>query len=333
LTELRALRDADAQALQSKSDDVDLLREQVERLEGEVEVLKGVVEEGLKERRMVRKQGLASQGAGNKPSQQDAEQTQPSDENSYSEGVSVAHTPTRPFDKTIRTDFATVGSSQPGAQVTKPFISSDEVDRISLELDDRRSNRSGSPSVASSASSQSRSLSYAQPYLRSRQSPSPQRSISNVSRERAPSPELITPSERLTRPAAPTPVHALGRGIPVKSKVAAQVNKDEDLAPFPQIRGERLERLFFSAPEHNAYTCNVCRRKYRRNGEENRDKPAATSWLPSRFASEFRNHGVPASNDDEGFEEGTEDHRGFKLDDAKGKGRETIEVNGIIIVS
>ena len=60
LTELRSLRDANARALQSKSEDVELLRDRVEWLAGEVEVLKGVVEEGLKERRMVREQSITS---------------------------------------------------------------------------------------------------------------------------------------------------------------------------------------------------------------------------------------------------------------------------------
>jgi len=30
---------------------------------------------------------------------------------------------------------------------------------------------------------------------------------------------------------------------------------------FPQIRGERLERLFSSAPEHNEQTCRACHGK------------------------------------------------------------------------
>lgn len=39
--------------------------------------------------------------------------------------------------------------------------------------------------------------------------------------------------------------------------------------PFPQIRGSRMERLFFSAPEHNARTCTVCHRR-RRGGQQRR---------------------------------------------------------------
>ncbi|KAJ3559487.1 hypothetical protein NM688_g313 [Phlebia brevispora] len=56
LEELRNLRDTDVRALKDKSRDVDHLRQEVERLGGEVEVLRGVVEEGLKQRREVREQ-------------------------------------------------------------------------------------------------------------------------------------------------------------------------------------------------------------------------------------------------------------------------------------
>ena len=60
LAELRTLRDADTEALQAKSEEVNMLKDKVEGLAGEVEVLKGVVEEGLKERRMLREQSTAA---------------------------------------------------------------------------------------------------------------------------------------------------------------------------------------------------------------------------------------------------------------------------------
>lgn len=65
MQELRFLRDSDANALREKSDDVDRLRVQVERLAGEVEVLRGVVEEGLRERRSAReREGVTDTGSG-----------------------------------------------------------------------------------------------------------------------------------------------------------------------------------------------------------------------------------------------------------------------------
>ena len=54
LTSLRHLRDADAKELRAHSGEILQLREEVQRLAGEVEVLRGVVEEGLKERRASR---------------------------------------------------------------------------------------------------------------------------------------------------------------------------------------------------------------------------------------------------------------------------------------
>jgi len=54
LTELRNLRDSDSRALKEKGADILKLREEVQRLAGEVEVLRGVIEEGLKERRASR---------------------------------------------------------------------------------------------------------------------------------------------------------------------------------------------------------------------------------------------------------------------------------------
>lgn len=43
---------------------------------------------------------------------------------------------------------------------------------------------------------------------------------------------------------------------------------------FPQIRGSRMERLFFAAPEHDAMTCHVCHRRKRRGFELNRRFPS-----------------------------------------------------------
>lgn len=44
---------------------------------------------------------------------------------------------------------------------------------------------------------------------------------------------------------------------------------------LPQIRGERLEKLFHSAPEHNAGTCVTCHRRKRRSLEADVD----LQWL------------------------------------------------------
>lgn len=317
LTELRSLRDADARALQAKSNDVDLLREQVERLAGEVEVLKGVVEEGLKERRMVREQSLVSRDDDDDSVIQEpqTEEFQAQDVDDASEAslsddqVSPSRTPprpkSRPLDKnmgeTMRTDFATGGSSQIADQPTAPFITSEEIDRISLDLSRRQFSRSASPSLASSTGSQRRPASSLSYYVRPL------------------SPAALTPPERVARPSAPTPAHALNHG-PVAGASKKHQAKEEVAAPFPQIRGETLERLFFSAPEHNAHTCNVCQRRRRHEHQ-------APSWLPSRFAPESESKPKAprdtVDTDDEGFAEGSEDHQcGVG---GKGKGRQGVQ--------
>jgi hypothetical protein len=53
--------------------------------------------------------------------------------------------------------------------------------------------------------------------------------------------------------------------------------------PFPRIRGEHLERLFFSVPEHNAKTCGVCYRK-----RDRRYIGASSSWTKPASRSQHK---------------------------------------------
>ena len=46
-------------------------------------------------------------------------------------------------DQTMKTDHATLGSSTNARAFTRRFIDGEELDRISLELEERRSDRSG----------------------------------------------------------------------------------------------------------------------------------------------------------------------------------------------
>jgi Centrosome localisation domain of PPC89 len=350
LTELRSLRDADVKALQSKSDEVELLRDRVERLAGEVEVLKGVVEEGLKERRMVREQGMASQDESSVRSDKARDRAEEDQilhpnnddgqyESSPDDNVSLSRTPPRPqsniFDKTMRTDYATVGSSLVEGQRIKPFINSEEVERISFELDERRSTRSAS-SVASSINSQHRSLSYAQTHSHSRRPSSTHHSISSRneirdcesshqnpehSTDRPLSPDA-TPLECVVPHSPPALAHALkndkASNNPKKQKVSSEKYIQ---TPFPQIRGGRLERLFFSAPEHNPHTCNVCHR--RRRGADYAGGDQMASWLPSRFAVQFKAKVQESPDDDEGYAEDNEEDDRLSVD-AKGKNTQGI---------
>lgn len=93
-----------------KAQEINELRNEVERLAGEIEVLRGVVEEGLHERRQGR----------------DADQHEPS-----------RHQPDRPLSPVVE-------STEPSI---RRFIDDEEIDRISEDLDERRSERASNSSV------------------------------------------------------------------------------------------------------------------------------------------------------------------------------------------
>lgn len=112
LEELRRLRESDALSLTEKAQEINQLRTEVERLAGEIEVLRGVVEEGLHERR---------QGRDAAPSEQN--------DHPHHTLSPVAELP------------------EPSA---RRFIDDDEIDRISVDLDERRSERASNSSVLSS---------------------------------------------------------------------------------------------------------------------------------------------------------------------------------------
>jgi hypothetical protein len=50
---------------------------------------------------------------------------------------------------------------------------------------------------------------------------------------------------------------------------------------LPQIRGERLERLFYSAPEHNSRTCGVCHRRRRAGHAKAGSNGSPTAAVPA----------------------------------------------------
>ncbi|KAJ6620797.1 hypothetical protein B0H10DRAFT_2020648 [Mycena sp. CBHHK59/15] len=333
LTELRKLRERDSRALKEKGAEVDRLRQEVERLAGEVEVLRGVVEEGLRERRAVREvtepseaQSAADVGMSedldsqdetreeedhpqDQETEQEAEQEPVDDRSSLeSDGESEAE-PFDPMsilgssrenvggnavpDRTMRTDHATRGSSS-NLTASGRFISDEEVARIAVDVEERKSDRSGG-SFRERASVPS-------PPLRQQHS---QRTtveeVSDAGTERPCSPSL---SARAGPSQPRRATHTLRPTVPTPSR--ARQNAPDAETPFPQIRGAHLERLFFSAPEHNARTCTVCSR---RRGP---DPPSPASWLPSRMERDFRarmreaEHGDATSDDDEGFVEGEE---------------------------
>ena len=319
LDELRSLREADKNTLRQKVREVDLLRQEVEKIAGEVEVLKGVVEEGLRERRgrtysephdepqghnMARRSGEDSgddeveraQDGDSLDARQDVEDYELED-------VQPALARRALLERTAHADHAAYDSVPIEGHRTNAqrYVEDSELERISAELEERRSDRSRSssrlgssvssngshraPSVASSVGSVRNPLITAPPSERAAM-------LDNLhQRRRQASRSSVPTTAQDPRPPAPTPAHARER-------------HHTGEVPFPQIRGARLERMFFSAPEHNSKTCTVCnRRRYR-------EAAPRALWYP---ASKGYNVTVAdASDEDEGFGEGSvrEDREG-----------------------
>ena len=313
LTELRNLRDSDSRALKEKGADIIKLREEVQRLAGEVEVLRGVVEEGLKERRASREihvehsaadiamsqdldeeqeEGNRNEDTAEEDDSDEEEEAEPFDPVSIHEESSRANQ----IDKTMRTDFATLGSTNPAESITSPrFVAKEELDHITAEVEARRSNRSSSSTGSQSQRAHSPSA------RRDRQatvedededeglpqtSNMPYQSQSRLQASHQPEPSSFRPSA----PANYTPKQT--------GPVRVQERLEEEThTPFPQIRGEHLERLFFSAPEHNAKTCTVCYRRRHRTGGSPWSHPRKGTYARST-AEEHEDEGFAESSDE-----------------------------------
>ena len=314
LLELRNLRDSDARALKEKSRDVDQLRREVERLGGEVEVLRGVVEEGLKERREVRERSQevdASIDLRRRPplvESDDEFNGEPAASDSEVESVSGRSTPSprlspvRGRRETILTDQATVGSPGP-ATSKRPFISLEEYDRIAEEVAERRSERSNS-ALMEGSSRNSYSQRSASPLYRDARS---DHSDAESDVEAVPQTRKTGRSKSPTQGRQRRTETRKDKG-PTRQANARPSSRNDKEAPFPQIRGEYMERLFFSAPEHNANTCTVCHRRQRAKG----GRTTAAASRPQYHDDE----------DDEGFAEGEDDARAAYLRrNMKGKER------------
>lgn len=294
LGELRSLRDSDARKLTEKGVEVDRLKEEVERLGGEVEVLKGVVEEGLRERRVSRAMSAGGEEPGRFEDQTLETESKDEHEPQLPAIPSSGLIQGLPPDRTIRTDHATLGSSNVPVSAARKFADSIELERISVELEERKSN--------SSHQTCSRS-----------QAPSPKmhhevdsgRAISPSGR---PSLARRQPKVLSSHPTAPTPMHA--------SRRAHHEKQDGLETPFPQIRGGHLERLFFSAPEHNANACNICHRRRRRS-----DVLPMSSLPLRKMRTHDQDHDSAGESNDEGLEH---TYRAPKNSKAKGKQREQV---------
>ena len=104
--------------------------------------------------------------------------------------------------------------------------------------------------------------------------------------------EERSPSTR-SAPVSPIPAQASGSR---RSTTPRRIDASVKERPFPQIRGARMERLFFSVPDHDTKTCLICRCRRRSVGSAPRQPP----WPR-------RSNGGAAAEEDEGFVEGPEE--------------------------
>lgn len=294
LSELRALRDRDARALKEKSTEVDRLRHEVERLAGEVEVLRGVVEEGLKERREVKEQNVTMANHADDTSEvvdDDKDSDDGHSDVSVDDTIGL-HSRTRqapllspPSSRPPSPPPASRPVAQKEREDEEPFISSVEMERISQELSERRTERSISA-------------------LSAMRSPQNSRRVSSSSQPRSDSP--VNLPENLTRRARNTlaapdskndkttkamgsqkvpgptivvdpPSQASGSTLPrtaqrPRSGSSARHEQPQEIDPLlSRIPASRVECM--GGVSHNPQTCTVCHRHSRQrkpssNGEQ-----------------------------------------------------------------
>ncbi|KAH7103404.1 hypothetical protein BKA62DRAFT_696830 [Auriculariales sp. MPI-PUGE-AT-0066] len=285
--ELRVLRERDAADMRAKLAEIQDLRNEVDRLGGQAEHLRAVIEDHLRERDE-RHQSSAESSSGNetasvpaspRPGLSDVveertnelraevsdeerrrrsrERRRPMSRHEREQAQSRSMRDISPDNEWFhRTDGAIAGSERPTR-----FINPEEVSRIEEDLTERR--------VERSTQSNSRFRDRLSPPLS--RSPSPQQ-------QPLKSKPVAAPARESRRAAQP-------RQVEVPLPAAADVS----------LHGERLQRMFNHAPEHNAQTCTVCHKR-RRGDNTTSSRPAGHSAPP-----ELTRHGLatPVLNADE----------------------------------
>ncbi|TEB30524.1 hypothetical protein FA13DRAFT_1733395 [Coprinellus micaceus] len=279
LQELRELRETDSRTLREKGNEITRLKDEVERLAGEVEVLQGLVEEGLRERRAgkeasMQREAEADTGMSHDldESEEEAQETMQvhpkrrgmnawvsddsdeeggdDDDSTYEPSLS-SRLNSGVAEKTIRTDHATLGTSVTRTPQRVQFIDQQELRRIEREVEERRIERMESRDLDPSFYERDRPSAPLPP------SPSP-----------SPQPERARQMLQSKPPAQKQQTkQSNGEAQKRPERRSSPPPATATEAPFPQIRGDRLEKLFFSAPEHNPKTCTVCFRRNADGGE------------------------------------------------------------------
>ena len=325
LGELRALCEADNRALKSKFLELDRLCREVERLAGEVEVMRTVVEEGLKERRLVREthsgahvfsSDAGQQSVRDRPNQREAdkgycERHEPSKcGDREPELASQLLHPLSTPDGIVPTDHVATGILNP---LSPPRLSESDPKMHQAKPD------LGEPALP---------LPRPEPPASQgtiREGDKPELHNENISaKEVIPASPPASVTGLVIHQAGPHPQPESTKLASPRPPIAGQKYTIDPGMPFPRIRGSRLEQLFFRTSEHYLKTCIDCNRRRRLPLPAYRSLP---SCLPNCC-------GVPKTpvrdteggNEDEGFVEGSSDveqqHPFHTTTNAKGKERQ-----------
>ncbi|QRW06707.1 hypothetical protein RhiLY_05706 [Ceratobasidium sp. AG-Ba] len=337
IEDLRSMHERDAADLEAKTAEVAAITAEVERLAAECDKLRGVVEEGLRERRQTREAGSLQasgsqsdfEGAGSmivgRPGMielsavaEEDEEDNDIPETEMEQDRSVLSVTELGGDESgrPRTDRATLGSASRTLRFMDPAPSDDltpelersqsslrSLGRSTSQVPSRSSTpvtsraRAGSPLVRRSLES---SPAQASRPLPSTSRPSSSR-MAQVENRQSPPPEQRTPPHQKHAPAPEQP----GSPSPQRRQPAQLA---PDSPPFPRIRGAKLEQLFFSVPEHDERTCTTCcgRRRVRivradKHEPERVRERGKAGW---RLGGTGTRHG---SDEDEGYVEGDAD--------------------------
>ncbi|EJC97962.1 uncharacterized protein FOMMEDRAFT_143465 [Fomitiporia mediterranea MF3/22] len=281
LDELRSLREHDIQEVREKLAEVESLNLEVERLGGEVEILRGVVEEGLNERRRA-KQAMDStvnydESASGVAHEREATASFAGQNDVVNDSSHVDFPSPPPSRPQSRQEYRAFGnraqmSSAPTAGPVRFDAPADELSVVEDAREEARE-RPGEQREKTSA------MRYRQDIGTYQSQAVHENGHQDTRRTRFAGIRVTKDDDnrrvRRTTDNNPMPSERLAGTIQSEKEKAVQTE-----TPFPQIRGERLERLFFSAPEHNEKTCRVCHR-HRRPGASD-DELDFPSWLPPR---------------------------------------------------
>ncbi|KAF8634161.1 hypothetical protein AX15_001029 [Amanita polypyramis BW_CC] len=193
---------------------------------------------------------------------------------------------------TTRTNAARANTSVGGGDESNMIVGEEERNRIEAEIEERRSFRNSfetsrlsiSPRPKLTSPTLQRNTAKGRHAILKDVNSDGEREMVDLGRETRARPPPATPtshSQLPPRAPAPTPYHAIsGPDVDMRQQRQENSRRNRQVSaeshrssgkdgaripetPFPQIRGEYLERLFFSAPEHDARTCMACTRRKR----------------------------------------------------------------------